>query len=193
MWHFETSEDTKILQLCKIVWSDDKAVGILVCGAITMLDYTLNRLGDDTHTMFVFNILFCILNRVHVYLCVCKIPVTWSGRCWNDFNRKGISMYVIAYIHTRRNQEKQPGVFNSSPLVTHMCVVNQVSIGSVNGLSPIRGQAIIWTNVHLLSIGPLGRKFSEIRITMQNFSFKKMHFWKCRLRNGGQFVQGEMS
>ena len=50
-----------------------------------------------------------------------------------------------------------------------------VSIGSDNGLSPIRRQAIIWTNAVLLSIGPLGTKFSEILIKIQIFSFTKMH------------------
>ena len=53
--------------------------------------------------------------------------------------------------------------------------VNRVSIGSANGLLPIRRQAIIWTNAGLLSIGPLGTNFSEILIKIQNFSFKKMH------------------
>ena len=40
--------------------------------------------------------------------------------------------------------------------------MNRVSIGSDNGLSPIRRQAIIQTNAGLLSIGPLGTNFSEI-------------------------------
>ena len=40
--------------------------------------------------------------------------------------------------------------------------MNRVSIGSDNGLSPIRRQAIIWTNAGLLSIGPQGTNFSEI-------------------------------
>ena len=45
------------------------------------------------------------------------------------------------------------------PLVPHICEsVNQVSIGTDNGLSPIWRQAIIWTNAGLLSIGPLGTK-----------------------------------
>ena len=53
--------------------------------------------------------------------------------------------------------------------------VNWVSIGSDNGLSPIRRQAIILTNAGLLSIGPLGTNFSEIFIKIQIFSFTKMH------------------
>ena len=53
--------------------------------------------------------------------------------------------------------------------------MNWVSIGSDNGLLPIRRQAIIWTNAGLLSIGPLGTNFSEILIKIQNFSFTKIH------------------
>ena len=48
-------------------------------------------------------------------------------------------------------------------------------IGSDNGLSPDCRQAIIWTNVGLLLIGPLGTNFSEILIKILTFSFKKMH------------------
>ena len=50
-----------------------------------------------------------------------------------------------------------------------------VIIGSDNGLSPVRRQAIIWTNAGILLIEPLGTNFSEISIGIQRFSFKKMH------------------
>ena len=53
--------------------------------------------------------------------------------------------------------------------------VNLLSIGSDNGMSPVRRQAITWTNATTLSNGPLGTHFIEIRITIQNVSFKKMH------------------
>ena len=39
-----------------------------------------------------------------------------------------------------------------------------VNIVSRNGLSPVQHQTFTWTNVDLLSIGPLGIKFSEILI-----------------------------
>ena len=39
-------------------------------------------------------------------------------------------------------------------------LVNWVSIGSGNGLSPIQRQAITWTNGGLLLIGHLGTNFS---------------------------------
>ena len=59
--------------------------------------------------------------------------------------------------------------------MTHICVGKLTTIGSDNGLSPDRRQAIIWTNARLLLIGPLGTNFSEILIGIQTFSFKKMH------------------
>ena len=69
--------------------------------------------------------------------------------------------------------------------VTQTCVGKLTIIGSDNGLSPGRRQAIIWTNARILLIRPLGTNFSEILIGIQTFSFKKMHLKmssaKCRL------------
>ena len=59
--------------------------------------------------------------------------------------------------------------------VTHICVSELTIIGSDNGLSPGRRQAIIWTNDGILLIEHLGTNFSEILIGIQTFSFKKMH------------------
>ena len=53
--------------------------------------------------------------------------------------------------------------------------LNWVIIGSDNGLSPVRRQAIIWTKAGILLIWPLGTNFSEILIGIQTFSFKKLH------------------
>ena len=58
--------------------------------------------------------------------------------------------------------------------VTHICVCKLTIIGSDNGLSPDRRQAIIWTNAGILLIGPLGTNFSEFLIKILTFSFKKM-------------------
>ena len=57
--------------------------------------------------------------------------------------------------------------------MTHICVSKLAIIGSDNGLSPDRRQAIIWTNAGLLLIGLLGTNFSEILIEILAFSFKK--------------------
>ena len=48
-------------------------------------------------------------------------------------------------------------------------------IGSDNGLSPGRRQAIFWTNVGILSIEPLETNFSEIVIKIRAVLFKKRH------------------
>ena len=60
--------------------------------------------------------------------------------------------------------------------MTHIYVSELTIIGSDNGLSPGRHQAIIWNNAGLLLIEPLGTNFSEILIGSQTFSFTKMHF-----------------
>ena len=44
-------------------------------------------------------------------------------------------------------------------------------IGSDNGLSPGRRQAIIWTNAGILFIGPSGTNFGEILMAIETFSF----------------------
>ena len=75
--------------------------------------------------------------------------------------------------------------------VTHICVRKLTIIGSDNGLSPDRRQAIIWTNAGLLLIGPSGTNFSEILIEILTFSFRKC-VWKWRLQNGGHFVSASM-
>ena len=59
--------------------------------------------------------------------------------------------------------------------VTHICVGNLTIIGSDNGLSPSRRQAIIWTSAGVWLIGILETDFSEILIEIHTFSFKKMH------------------
>ena len=60
--------------------------------------------------------------------------------------------------------------------LTHIYVDNQTIIGSDNGLSPCRRQAITWTNAEILLIGPLGTNFYEISIGIYTFSFKKINF-----------------
>ena len=76
--------------------------------------------------------------------------------------------------------------------VTHICVSKLTIIGSDNGLSPGRRQAIIWTNAGILLIGTLGTNFSEILSNVIHFHSRKC-IWKCRLENGGYLVSASMS
>ena len=59
--------------------------------------------------------------------------------------------------------------------VTHICIRKLTIIGSHNGLSPDRRQAIIWTNAGILLISTLGTNFSEIFSKIHKSSFKKIH------------------
>ena len=58
--------------------------------------------------------------------------------------------------------------------VTHICVRKLPIIGSDNGLSPGRRQAIIWTNAGILLIWSLWTNSNEILIEINLFSLKKM-------------------
>ena len=55
----------------------------------------------------------------------------------------------------------------------HLCISELGWHWSLNGLLPVQRQAITWTNLDLLSIGPSGT--NKIWIEIQNFSFMKMH------------------
>ena len=57
----------------------------------------------------------------------------------------------------------------------HICIGKLTIIGSDNGLSPGRRQAIIWNNAGILLIAPLGTNFSENLIRILTYSFTKMH------------------
>ena len=58
--------------------------------------------------------------------------------------------------------------------MTYICVNNLTIIGWDNGLSPDRRQTILWTNVGIFLIGPLGTHFSEIIIDIHIFSLNEM-------------------
>ena len=67
--------------------------------------------------------------------------------------------------------------------------VNGVSIGSDNGLSPVRRQAITWTNAGLLSIGLQ----EQITVNLNRnsiISIQENVFESVVGQNGGHFVQG---
>ena len=57
--------------------------------------------------------------------------------------------------------------------MTHICISKLTIIGSDNGLSPGRRQAIIWTNAGILLIRTLGTNFSEILSEIRALSFKE--------------------
>ena len=74
----------------------------------------------------------------------------------------------------------------------NMCVSKETIIGSDNGLSLDRRQALIWTNAGILLIGPLATNFSELLIKIHIFSFKEC-IWKYSLENVGHLFSVSIS
>ena len=98
-----------------------------------------------------------------IYWCKEKGPlVAIFGKC---VNRNGGSLQKL--------QQGQP--LTHWGRVTHTCVVKLTIIGSDNGMSPERRQAIIRPNAGILLIGPQGTNFNEILIESHIISFKESH------------------
>ena len=70
--------------------------------------------------------------------------------------------YVACFFNTHVHKHLMVGCMIISLEYRIYALVNYVSIGSGNGVWPVRRQAITWTNVALLSIRPLDTKFSDI-------------------------------
>ena len=68
-------------------------------------------------------------------------------------------------------------------------LVNWVIVDSVNGLSPVQHQAIIWNKADILLIWPIRTNFSEILIKIQWFLFKKTN-WKNVVCNMAAILSG---
>ena len=81
------------------------------------------------------------------------------------------SIDLILYVDSLGSKH----LFSHWGRVTHICVSKLTIIGADNGLWPGRRLPIIWTNIGMLSIEPLGTNLHEILIEIEAFSFKKMH------------------
>ena len=86
---------------------------------------------------------------------------TW--RCFDYYHAKSYKTHSLTH-------------WGRVTYICDICVSRLIDIGSDNGLSPDRRQAIIWTNAGILWNGHLGANFSEILIEIYTFSFKKMRF-----------------
>ena len=98
---------------------------------------------------------------------------SYSRGCWMQwFPRSKWSLLTRTYMRGVRNQADYCVI---SPWCPIYASVNWVSFGSVNGLSPLRRQAIIWTNAGLYSIVLLRRIFSGVRLENLLFSLQIVH------------------
>ena len=85
-----------------------------------------------------------------------------------------VTMYHMVQCNMMRMTDKCP-LLTHWGRATHIFVSETIIIGSDYGLSPGWRQAIIWTNVAIFLIGPLGTSLNEISLKINTFSFKKMH------------------
>ena len=99
----------------------------------------------------------------------------WVIQIWSDWQRTH-GHYIVWYSRECIQRKAFNRYLTHWGRVTHICVRNLTTIGSDNGLSPGRRQAIIRTNAGILLIEPLGTNFNEILIEIHVFSFKKIHF-----------------
>ena len=95
---------------------------------------------------------------------------------WHHTVRKHDNQHQYCYGLVMQYDSKNSVIFGLTHWgrVMHICVNKLTIIGSDNGLSPGRRQAIIWPNAGMIIIGPLGTNFSEILIEILTLSFKKM-------------------
>ena len=109
----------------------------------------------------------------HIYMMTVDsftvVDAIWCHGIW------WILIHVMAYCTVTPSQYLNQYDLTHWGQVTHICVGNLTIIGSDNGLSPGRRQAITWTNVGILLIGPLRTNFSGMLIEIHTFSFKKIH------------------
>ena len=101
-------------------------------------------------------------------LCCTRWQVSsyWSREKWSLYNRVWLHRVHIYDISTYWSLE-----LTHWGRVTHICASQVTIVGSDNGLSPDRRQAIIWTNAEILLIEPLGTTLSDILIEVDTFPF----------------------
>ena len=109
--------------------------------------------------------------------------ITWNNAVLSPPRQQGtipLKLYSNSNIFIQENTletsptKRQPFCLTHWGRETQKCVSKLSILGSDNGLSPGRRQAIIRTNAGILVISPLRRNFSEILIKSFIFSFKKM-------------------
>ena len=112
-----------------------------------------------------------------------KFLITHS--CWPSLRHlitsNGISFIflcepsTLVLLKTNRESVHYFSLLTHWGRMRYICISDLTIIGSDNGLSPGRCQAIIWTNEGILIGSSLGINFSEILIEILIFSFEKMH------------------
>ena len=162
-----------------VIW---EAIGLIM---MSLLWWSLEL---PVNWVFLFNTLFGLTTKKHqrsllLSLCEGNPLVTGGFPAQRDSNVEYVSIWWHhnEYSNWKDDQnndidlEYSNGGLTHWGRATHICVSKLTIIGSDNGLSPGRRQAIIWTNAGILLIGPLGTNFNETSIKIHTFSFTKIH------------------
>ena len=158
-------------------------------GPVNMVQKTRHRLWTNNNSLHLIHFVYVL---THVGLPKWT-PVAWITLCVKSFNTKDDQNTHFGLIKLRHGWlitsilflwgviihscHNFGGGLSHWGRVTHICVSKPTIIGSDNGLSPGRRQAIIWTNAGILLIGPIGLNVSENLIEIRTFLFMKM-LWK---------------
>ena len=127
--------------------------------------------------LYPHDFLFCLENDIFSWKSAWKLLIRpWKLKNHDKWPQKGPVNLSRTYLRDYQYWFKFPHF----PLthwgrVTHICIGKLTILGSDNGLSPGRRQAIIWTNAGIMLIGPFGTNFIEILIKIHTSSFKKMY------------------
>ena len=159
----------------------------------------------------------CKLCRIKLVWISCKIHANCRQclfKChMHDILMNSCKMFMTFHIYSIHNTYwiRMKLVWNTCPTLEHIIVwpipwcslshnicnfllFNLLAsklniIGSDNGLSPGRRQAIIWTNAGIFLIVPLGTNSNKILIEIHTFPFKKKHL-KMSSENWRPFCRG---
>ena len=116
----------------------------------------------------------------HQYKTIVRPSCLYNGNSYKGWNKLIRQKYIsipLSFLNIAIQYHSCwcPGDLTHWGRVTHICVSKLTTLGSDNGLSPGRRQAIIWTNAGILWIGPFGTNFSEFSIEFHILSLMKMH------------------
>ena len=131
-------------------------------------------MGKISHLIDSESNLLHISNRLWRWKCIIKFCLITQADLFKSHLKNEVTYQSYVILLLRRKWSDRTRLTHRGR-ETHICVSELTIIGSDNGLSPGRRQAIIWNNAGLLLIEPLGTNFGEISIEIQTFSFKKIH------------------
>ena len=117
-------------------------------------------------------------DKINLKSLIYVVVITWQILVYFSSLKWLMAMGVCCIYRwvRHRNRYRKPSLLTHSDRVTHICASKLIIIGSKNGLSPDRCQAIIWSSAGISLFWPNGN-FSEILIEIYRFLLNKVLFY----------------